>query len=190
MYRRLWILAVMVLLGLASGGVAAQDASPAADDFVTPDPADCTAEPRTVDELRAYLATPAASTPAAATSAEGEPADDETVAAVTAVVDEFYACINANAFLRSYALYTDSFLASSIAGADLNPDALDLFATPIAPQAENERVSIAIVDVTALDDGRVRVAVVSRSPLGDNVESTATYILVEHEGRWLIDGMS
>jgi hypothetical protein len=191
MDRRLWILAVAVLMGLASRGVAAQEASPPADAFVTPDPASCTVAPRTVEELRAYLAMPAASTPAAAGTAApaGEPADAETAAAATAVIDEFYACINANAFLRSYGLYTDAFLQSSIAGQDLNPDALALFATPIAPQAEDERVSIAIGDVTVLADGRVSVAVVSRTPLGDNTESTTTYILAEQDDRWLIDGM-
>ena len=188
MYRRLWILAVLVLLGLSSGGVAAQEASPAPDDFVTPDPADCTVEPRTVDELRAYLEMPAPSTPVAATAVpEGEPADDETAAAATSIINEFYACINANAFLRSYGLYSDAFLESSIAGQDLNPDALELFATPIAPQAEGKRVSIAVGDIEVLEDGRVSVAVVSRTPLGDNVESTTTFILVEQEGRWLID---
>lgn len=191
MYRRLWIPAVLLLLGLTSGGVAAQDASPAADAFVTPDPADCTAAPRTVDELRAYLEMPAG-TPAAAGTAvpAGEPADADTAAAASDVVNEYFACINANAFLRSYGLYTDSFLQSSIAGQDLNPDALSLFATPIAPQDEDERVSIAIGDVSVLDDGRASVAVVSRSPLGDNTESTTTFILVEQDGRWLIDGMS
>lgn len=191
MYRRLWIPAVLVLLGLTSGGAVAQEASPAADAFVTPDPADCTVEPRTVEELRAYLEMPAG-TPAAAGTAvpAGEPADADTAVAASAVVNEYYACINANAFLRSYGLYTDSFLQSSIAGQDLNPDALSLFATPIAPQDEDERISIAIDDATVLDDGRISVAVVSRSPLGDNTESTTTFILVEQDGRWLIDGMS
>jgi hypothetical protein len=191
MYRRLWIPAVLLLLGLTSGGVAAQEASPAADAFITPDPAECTVEPLTIAELRAALDLAPAGTPAATPSVpEGEPADADTTAAATAVVNELYACINANAFLRMFALYSEPWLISSAAGQDMNPDALSIFATPIAPQDEDERISFAVSDVTVLDDGRVRVALVTRGPFADSPESSSTVILIEQDGRWLIDGMS
>jgi hypothetical protein len=190
MHRRLWIFAAALLMGFASGGVAAQDASPAADDFVTPDPAACQVAPRSVDELVAFLATPAAGTPAAETAAPaGEPADADTVAAVTDTVNELYACYNANAFLRVYGLYTDGFLARSLAGADINPDALSLFATPIAPEDPADRISVAVRDVQMLPDGRVSVRVVDRTPLANNAENTTIYLFVERDGRWLIDDM-
>lgn len=188
MYRRLWIPVVLLLLGLASGGVAAQEASPAADAFVTPDPAECMVAPRSVDELRAYLDTATAAAPAATpTVAGGEPADAGTTAAVTAVVNELYACVNANAFLRMFALYSDDYVARSLVAGDVNPEALSLFATPIAPQDADERVSIAIRDVTVLPDGRVSVLVIDRTPLADNAESPTIYIFVERDGRWLVD---
>lgn len=189
MYRRLWILAVAVLMSLAAGGVAAQDASPTANDFVTPDPAECMAAPRSIDELRAYLdADPAATPPPATPAATGsELADPDTVEAVTAVTREVYACLNANAFLRMFALYTDAYVARSLIAEDVNPEALSLFATPIAPQDADARTSIAIRDVMALPDGRVSVLVIARSPLGGDTESSSRYIFVEHDGRWLVD---
>src|SRR5690554_3810974 len=90
MDRRFWILAVAVLLKLASGDVAAQAASPAASDFVTPDPADCTVAPRSVAELHDFIAAAGGATPAPASPipAGGEPADAETTAAVSAVTHE------------------------------------------------------------------------------------------------------
>ncbi len=191
MYRRLWILAVAMLMGLASGGVAAQDASPAANDFVTPDPAECVVEPRTVDELRAFMddATEDTAMRATPTVTGGEPADPATVEAVTAVTREVYACLNANAFLRVFALYSDAYIAHSLVAEDLNPDALSLFATPIAPQEADARTSMAIRDVMVLPDGRVSVLVIDRNPLGGNTESPTTYIFVEQDGRWLVDDL-
>jgi hypothetical protein len=188
MHRRFWILAVLLLMGLAPRGAAAQDATPS-DAFVTPDPAECQVAPRTVDELGAFLATPSAGAAVASPEAlpAGEPADDATTAAVTATIREITACANANAFLRMFALYSDAYLARSMASEDLNPDALALFATPIAPQAADARISIAIEAITTLPDGRASVVVTSRSPLGGNTESTSTYVLVKQDGRWLVD---
>jgi hypothetical protein len=178
MHRRFWILAVLLLMGLAPRGAAAQEATPS-DAFVTPDPAECQVAPRTVDELGAFASPEAL--PA------GEPADDATTAEVTATIREITACANANAFLRMFALYSDAYLARSMASEDLNPDALALFATPIAPQAADARISIAIEAITTLPDGRASVVVTSRSPLGGNTESTSTYVLVKQDGRWLVD---
>lgn len=189
MDRRFWILAVAVLMGLASGDVAAQDASPAADDFVTPDPAECTVAPRSVAELRDFIAAAGGATPAPASPvpAGGEPADAETTAAVSAVTHEIYACTNANAFLRMFALYTDTWVARSLVSEDVNPEALDLFATPVAPEDADDRTSFVIREVTLLPDGRVSVLVVSRSPLAGNTETSTVYIFADQDGRWLVD---
>jgi hypothetical protein len=189
MYRRLWILAVAMVMGLTWGGVAAQDASPAAGDFVTPDPAACTVAPRTVDELRAFIAdaTAVTSLPATPVATGGEPADAETAASVSAVTHEIYSCLNANAFLRMFTLYSDAYIARSLVTEDVNPDALELFATPIAPQDADERTSIAIREVAVLPDGRVSVLVTERNPLAGNAESSTIYIFVDQDGRWLVD---
>jgi len=188
--RRLWILALVLLLGLATRGATAQEATPT-DAFVTPDPAACQVEPRTVDELRAFIATAEAATIAATPEAlpAGEPADDATVAAVTATLHEVTACENANAFLQVFALYTDDYLLRQMATQDVNPDALILFELPIDPQEPEYRISIAITDITVLPDGRANAAVSISipNPLGGTIDSTMNYLLVEQDGQWLVD---
>lgn len=190
MFRRSCVVVILVLLGFMSGTVAAQEATPTGE-FITPDPAECTVQPRTVDELMRFLATPAGAAQATPDIllSEGEPADAEVAAEVTATTRELYACYNANAFLQVFALFTDDYLARSMSSEGIAPEAIGLFATPIAAQAADERISIAVRDVQLLPDGRVGATVISRSPLGDGAESPSTYIFVERDGRWLVDDM-
>jgi hypothetical protein len=188
MIRTICVVAFVLGLGWVAAGAAAQQATPS-DGFVTPDPASCRIEPRTVDDLLRFLATPVAGDPAATPGAmpEGEPADAEVVSGVTVTLEEIYACYNANAFLRVFAFYTDGYLSRSLTAADINPEALSLFATPIAPQAPNERISISVESVVVLADGRVAAYVVTRSPLGDGADSPAWYIFVEKDGAYWVD---
>lgn len=188
--RRALALFAVLLLSLLPAATLARQATPAADGFVTPDPAACQVAPRDVAELQAWVATPAAAAPAAAGTPAlpvGEPADAATVAAITATAEELYACYNANAFLQVYALYTDRYLAASLAQEDINPEALTLFATPIAPQDADARFAIQVRDVETLPDGRVGAWIDSRNPLGGNVESAAYYVFVEEDGAWRVD---
>src|SRR3712207_324981 len=111
---------VLLLAALAVAGgvapVAAQDATPgagAAQFPITPDPADCTVEPRSADELLALwydpagtpLAVPGTPTAEQATSVTiplGPPADEATAAAVVAAASEVFACFAAGDALRAY----------------------------------------------------------------------------------------
>lgn len=163
-------------------------------DLVTPDPADCLVEPRTVENMQSFVGTPAASpaasaqaTPWDAVGNEGVPADDESVDAVNAFAYDLYACYNANSFRQVYALYTDDYLAREFPAEGISPEALELFATPIPPQAADARISITVRDVKMLDDGRIGFFIVSRDPLGDGSEVAVYYILVEQDGRYLVD---
>lgn len=177
--------------------VNAQDATPEAE-LVTPDPAECRVEPRTMEELRAFVieddASPEASSPIVATPEpfvvpKGEPADDAVVAEVTATVHEWYACLNANAGLQMFALYSDDYLARSFAAEGLTQYAVDLLGTPLDPAPEAEWMSVGVRDIQVLDDGRIGAYIIGHSPFGDGNLSESYVIFVEHGGRYLVDEM-
>ncbi len=189
----LWcaLLAFTVLVSAAS----AQDATPAADQ-VTPDPAACQVEPRTIETLTTFLATPAAvdatpeietGTPETFVVPEGEPADAETVAGVTATAHELFACYNANAYLQVFGLFTDEYLTRSFAEEGVNEEALGFFSMPAEARPPEARESVAVRDVQVLADGRVGAFLVVRNPeAGDALVMDYT-IFVEQDGRYLID---
>lgn len=190
MIRLFCAVTFLLVMGLAPSVAGAQEATPVAG-FVTPDPAECTVAPRTIDDLKRYIATPTAAdaTPDPATFQvpDGEPANDAQIAGVTATVNEVNACANANAFLRMFALYSDGYLARSIPAEDLNPDALVYLATPIAPQEPNVRFSYDVRDIVVLDDGRIGALVTTFSPYGGGSYSTAWMAFIEQDGRYLVD---
>jgi len=122
--RAFWVAVVtvasLVIMALvAVGPVAAQGATP-----VVPGPEECEVEPRTTDELLAFVGTPEA-TPATDSGAEGdteefvlpdgEPADGDTRAAIAATMRETFACINGGDFLAALALFSDDFFRRLIA---------------------------------------------------------------------------
>lgn len=192
MNRAFCFVVFLAVMGLSSSVALAREATPAAD-FLTPDPADCQVQPRTVENLTRLLATPVTSEatpdPARFVAPEGEPASDAAIAGVTATVNEMYACVNANAFLRMFSLYTDSLLSRMLVSEDVAPEALGLFATPVPPEAAVDRTSVAVRDVEVLADGRVGAWVVSHSPLGDGSDVTSYLIFIEQDGRYLVDDM-
>src|SRR5688572_15361300 len=89
--------AVLAIIALDPGLTLAQEGTPTVD-FVTPDPAECQIALRSIDSIVTTLATPIAGTPATAKpggdEATGQPADAETVAAVTALARDATACGN------------------------------------------------------------------------------------------------
>jgi hypothetical protein len=185
----------LLLMGLVAPGAGAQEATPAVD-FVTPDPADCQVEPRTVEDLMAFVVTPqsgaaspvsAEATPATASIPGGEPADAEVVAGVTATATELYACYNANAFLQVFALFTDDSMARSFVAEGITAEGVKLLGTPIPPQAKEDWMSVAVWDVRVRPDGRIGAFLVSRNPMGGDAISTDYSIFVERDGRYLID---
>ena len=183
---------LVLLAGLAPTAASAQEATPASD-FVTPDPEACQIEPRTIENLASFLATPSASpavdaaTPQVPDAPDGVPADVDVVEGITATAYELYACYNANDFLRVFAFFTDGYMTRSFASEDIAPDAIGLFATPIPAQAADERFSISVQDVQVLVDGRIGANVITHSPLGDGADTPTYYIFVEQDGRYLVD---
>ncbi len=195
MCRLLAVATFLLMMGLATPEVNAQDATPAGG-LVAPDPEACQVQPRTVENLLTFLATPSAgtasptlgtATPEVFAAPRGEPADEEIVAGVSATAIELYACYNANAFLRVFALFTDQYLARSIAEEGITADAVGLLGTPIAPQAVGQPLSVAVQDVRVRPDGRVGAYLVRHSPMGDGGNAVDYYIFVEQDGRYLID---
>lgn len=194
--HRLSIL-VFALLALLTGGlatVAAQDASPVAGlDF--PDPADCTVEPRTEEELRALMREAAATpvggaspvaTPASAVPSDGDPADEQTVAEINATWRGFIACINANDFPRVFALISDDKLrrdfVQDFAAGETEESMIAFFmATPVELEPDVRAPFIPLTDVRVLADGRISAVGPGESGQGE------VLIFVEEGDRWMVD---
>jgi hypothetical protein len=168
-------LALLSVLSLSA--VASQQATPTAE-FVMPDPADCQIEPRTLESVTALAGTPVAA-PVATASLEGaEPASEEIVAAVTAVVQESVACFNAGNFLAQFAFHTDEALMAIIPPGLTAEDLAGFFGAPPEPLPEEARESVMVRDVMVLPDGQVSAQFVMR-----NLEGTfTTLVTLEDQG--------
>lgn len=215
MLRTVLLAVILYALIVASSArvMAQQDATPAAG--VAPDPAECQVEPRAADDLIAVWfpgGTPIAATPegspadASGTALDvnedgtpvgavidvpvGEPADAETIDAVTATVREVFACFNAGDFGRALSLFSDNL----VAGFGPEPgesieDVRGFLEAEPTPAPEGQRiVLIAVTDVVVMDDGRVGAIVTSNDPTVEpEGMETALVIFVEEDGRWLVD---
>ncbi len=198
MPRLVALLVALVSLALGSPGVAlAQEATPgtAADQFpLTPDPAECQVEPRDMEE---FVGIAAEATPTGGMTGTGtvevpvgELADAETVAAVTAVTREIYACFNAGDFRRAFSLLTDDAVRGFAEVDPIPEEELRGFlgATPEAVPAESRGSILAITDVVLLADGRVGALVASVDPTQPEEGLTTVHLtFVEEVGRWLVD---
>lgn len=183
--------ALVMLLVITARLAVAQEATPETVP-IAPDPAECQVSPRTVDEILAIAATPsaAAATPPPGRSTvadqDNEPADAETVAAVTATVREIVACGNANKTFSVLAFYTDGFLGRIFPpGGEVVGDPNAIEATP---RARLNRLALAAVrDVTLLSDGRVSaiVEVGAIAALDDITPDLLIFALVD--GRYRVD---
>ena len=163
---------------------------------VTPDPAECRVAGRSVEELLAINAsvTPTASAPAPTTVEIplGDPADEETIRAITATMLEHQACIHAADTLRVYAFASEASLRRTAAEHPMPEEDLReaLEAGRREPgdavvPAEQRITILAITDVLKLEDGRVSAFVVLDHPIYGLATSYNTFVH-EHD-RWLID---
>ena len=197
--RRLWLsgpVAAAVVAGflvLGAVGVAAQEASPPAG-MEFPDPAECTVEPRSADELRVLIqqaatpsaqASPAAS-PTPAALPPGEPADEQTVAEINATWRGFIACVNANDFPRVFAFVSDDKLrrdfVADLAGGATEEMLVEFFgATPTAHGPAERAPFLPLTDMRILTDGRVAAIGAGETGQGE------VLIFVREGERWLID---
>lgn len=189
--RLVTITVVLVSLALVGPGVArAQDASPVASPAAG---GTCMVEPRSTDELLALwfgpegtpLAAPLPASPVAGEAAlpEGEAADEETVAAVNATLQEFSACLGANQFARAFALLSDDLVRQfgPTSGETLEQVRTLLEAQLIAtPEPVGQPTEVpALRDVRVLDDGRVGAIL--------EEEGELIFLIFERQdGRWRI----
>ncbi len=196
MVRFLPMIATFVCLVLGAPVAAgAQEATPAP--IVDP----CTVETRNLLPLfREMVATPQAS-PAATvetpTPPVGLPADEATVAAVTATVDELIACVNGGYQFRWLFLFTDDYLRENLAGVVGDVDPADLPAIAAAAEAEvgpatpaataDQTVIQEVRDVQVLSDTRVVATVVGGNLNNTEAASPAYFIFVRSGNRFLID---
>ena len=200
MPRLVAVLVVLLALTLVAPAVAfAQEATPGtgAEQFpLTPDPAECQVEPRDVEE---FVGIAAEATPTVGMTGTGtveipvgELADAETVAAVTAVTREIYACFNAGDFRRAFSLLTDEAVLGFAEEEPIPEAELRglLGATPEAVPAEGRTTILAVTDVVRLADGRVGALVASADPADPEEGPTAVHLTFEQaDGRWLVDGV-
>jgi hypothetical protein len=189
------VVALFSLLVVVAPGVRARAGTPeASPDVATA--AECTVAPRSEEELRALFreaeATPIpaslelAASPTPAIAPTGAPADEQTVAEVSATWRQFLACISAGDQARLFALFSDGmvrrqFLVDIAFG--VTEEALFDFlsATPV-PLPPDQSIPVeAFEDVRVLSDGRVAVVGPGEQGQGD------VRIFVKEGNRWLLD---
>lgn len=209
--------AVATLLALPS---AAQEATPAPLP-ATPEPSECRVEPRPAsfieDAVRRAVASSApvptfppggggtiTPTPIAVSEEGSQPADAETVAAATATVREYFACISVGDFPRLSALYTEQAARDNLAfllsnsvryrldegtpAAEVEAEIVGEFresflASPTALPADRRPALVAVANVRTLRDGRVVAGLVGVGPGGVGQWRA---LLVEEGGRLLV----
>src|SRR5215217_991700 len=163
------VVALCSFVAIGVSGVDAQDGSPVAG-LDVPSPAECTVQPRSVDELRALFrevaATPVLDSPVAsptpAVAPTGAPADEQTVAAVNATWRQYIACINKGDQARMFALVSDAMVRRQFVvdvAFGVTEDALFAYlsGTPVPLPADQSASFVPVEDARVLSDGRVAV---------------------------------
>jgi ketosteroid isomerase-like protein len=186
------VLALFSLVVASAPGAGAQAGTPTSAD--APTPAECTVAPRSADELRALFreaaATPIPTSPEAsptpAVAPEGVPADEQTVAGITATWREYIACISAGDQARMFALLSDDMVRRQFfidIAFGVTEDALFDFlaATPEPLSTEQFVPFVPFDDVRVLSDGRVAALGPGEGGRGD------VRIFVKEGDRWLVD---
>ena len=162
---------------------------------VTPDPALCQIAPRPIADFEALVAdesgpataaTPMATDTAAFTPPAGEPADAETIDAVTRSAMELFGCYAAGDSLRASSLWTDRYLAGVDAEYAYTEEDLEwLAATPIADVPEDRLTLQALREMIVLADGRVGSLLDVAYP--DGSQETQYGIVTLVDGRYRLD---
>lgn len=153
----------------------------------------CTVDAPSLDQLNEVILAPNASPVATRTpgvTPDGEPADAETIAAVTAVVRELTACFNAGELIRAYGLYSDAYLRRLFnRQGGFTRTGYDSLATPQpADDPADNTAIIEIADVRVLADGTVGATVTMRYA-SIPMPKTFFFTFIHIGDRWLIDGI-
>jgi hypothetical protein len=173
---------VAALLCATPLSATAQEATPvpAAD-------ASCEAEARSLDEISALVSTPIAdwgfdpADPPVFPSLPSEPADAETIAGITELLQIWVACINTGDPLQVAALQTDDFLARST---DL--ESLTEPTGEVSP--DQYYVLIDVVYVRVYEGGRVGAVAIFGQPSSPGALSPDFFFFAKSGDRWLVDG--
>jgi hypothetical protein len=181
----------LVVTGAPGAGAQAGTPTASAD---APTPAECTVAPRSADELRALFreaaATPIPASPEAsptpAIAPEGVPADEQTVAEITATWRQYIACISAGDQARMFALLSDAMVRRQFfidIAFGVTEDALfDFLAATPEPLPPDQFVPfVPFEDVRVLSDGRVAALGPGEGGRGD------VRIFIKDGDRWLVD---
>jgi hypothetical protein len=187
------VVALFSLVVVGAPGAGAQEGTATAG-LDVPAPAECTVAPRSEDELRTLFrevaATPVGASlegsPTPAITPTGAPADEQTVAGVSATWRQFIACITAGDQARMFAVLSDDMVRRQFVvdiAFGVTEDALFEFlaATPV-PLPPDQSIQIPpFDDVRVLSDGRVAVVGPGEGGRGD------VRIFVKEGDRWLVD---
>lgn len=187
---------ILLALSLCPAAAFAQ-ATPIASDPNVPSPDECRIPlPESIefpaDSMQPVAATPrpiVTGSPEPFAPPRGEPADEETVASVTATVRESIACRNAGDYARMLVFFTPAMLVELYGSpATVDPEVLRGIQEGPRPVPEARRLRIdAIEDIVTFPDGRVGALVETSTPRREFRD----YLFFEFDeeiGRWLIDG--
>ena len=187
------VVALCALVVVGAPGAGAQESTPATG-LDVPTPAECTVEPRPEDELRALFrevaATPIHDSPEAsptpAVPPTGAPADEQTVAEISATWRQYIACISAGDQARMFAVLSDDMVRRQFVvdiAFGVSEDALFEFlsATPVPLLPDQSVPFVPFDDVRVLADGRVAAVGPGELGRGD------VRIFVKEGDRWLLD---
>jgi hypothetical protein len=191
------------LLVAGTGSIAfGQSPSPTVD---SPNPEECTDEPRSIDDLMLVVGSPPpagsgeensaarAASPEPFELLDGEPADEETVAGVTETIRQLFACMNAGEALRGMSRVTDEFIRTQVGYQVYDEDTVAFLQASPVPLPEEQQVQLhGIREITRHADGRVGAlvdyfgpAAPPESPLG---WETDLFIFEQQaDGEWHLD---
>jgi hypothetical protein len=192
--------ALMVAAPFALGVLpaAAQDSTASPTPLGDPLPAvECTVDPITYEGLGKIVATPAATeettpepeaTPTMLELPAGEPADDETVAAVQQSIQEITACLNAGDLKRVLSLYSDGFLQRQFNGVSFTEEEFEAELGTVTPREPDQEILIySFGEVVITEDNRAAVIVVGDDLGNERPASGTLFYLVQNGDQWLID---
>lgn len=173
-----------------------QDLTPTATYPVTPNPAICTVEPRSVESIHTFFGTPAADPPPDRAGREGESrlievptgqaVREDVEAAIVATVHELYACFNAGDLQRAFALMSDPFLRIYADEGEITAeDVAFITAEPEPVPLELQTSLLAITNVTTLNSRQVGAFVVISDPFTG--PDTVYITFVRQDERWLVE---
>ena len=177
---------------------AAQDSTASPTPLGDPLPAvECTVDQITYEGLGEIASTPPPteettpepeSTPTLLELPAGEPADDETAAAVQQAVQEITACLNAGDLKRVLSLYSDGFLQRQFNGATFTEEEFEAELGVVTPREEDEQILIySFGEVVITDDGRAAVIVVGDDLMNERPAAGTLFYLVQDGDTWKID---